>query len=174
MKKLFIPLLFTLLSFGVKGQTFQRLSYTTTLGTGIPMNEPACTPFLWQVMADYSLSQRFMAGAGTGLSCYEKILVPVFAHAKYLVTPPHRFTPYLDCNIGYAFAPSKQANGGLYLNPSIGVQYAFQKRMKLLLAIGYELQKLERLKDYEDNYLKTQFCEKLGHHSLSIKAGVIF
>lgn len=174
MKKLFILLFTTLLSSAVKGQILSHLSYTATLSTGIPMSEPARTPFSWQIMGEYPLSQRFRTGIGTGISCYEKVLLPLFVHAGYFITPPHKFTPYLDCNIGYAFAPDKKVNGGYYVNPNIGIQYAFQKNRKLLFAIGYELQKLERLKEYRGNYLDAEFCEKLRHHTLSIKVGMIF
>lgn len=92
----------------------------------------------------------------------------------FRVIRPHTWTPYLDCSVGYAFAPDKKANGGFYINPAIGVQYIFSKKIKLLFAVGYELQKMERLKEYANDNLVVQFCEKLNHHTLSVKTGIIF
>ncbi len=102
------------------------------------------------------------------------MLIPVFADARYLITRQRRFTPYLECGAGYAFAPGKNSNGGFYLNPSVGIQYAFHKNTKFLFAMGYELQELDRLKEYTDNYFTAGFNEELRHHSLMFRIGIIF
>jgi hypothetical protein len=100
--------------------------------------------------------------------------MPVFADVKFAITLPRKFTPYVECSSGYAFAFNKNANGGFYFNPSVGVQYALANKMKLQLAAGYELQKLERLKEYANDYFSAGYVEKLSHHPLSIKIGVLF
>ncbi|MCD8184150.1 MAG: hypothetical protein LUE99_14945 [Bacteroides sp.] len=69
---------------------------------------------------------------------------------------------------------AKKAKGGFYLNPYVGLQYPLCNRMKVLLSVGYDLQELKRRKEYRDNNVTVHFKEELSHHSLSIKAGVIF
>lgn len=172
-KIIFIFLIVAIASVG-KGQTNHRIHYTTTIGTGISMSEPSYTPFTWQVTGNYRLSERFSAGIGTGLSFYEETLIPVFADLRFRLSRPHKFTPYLQGSIGYAFAPSAKANGGYYLHPSIGVEYAIHQKVKLLLGIGYEIQNLERLKEYENGNYQIEFSEKLNHNTVSIKLGCIF
>lgn len=74
MKRFILPLLVLFSStITVLGQTdTKKISYTTNLGTGLPMSSPAHTPFIWEVMGHYHLNQRFAMGVGTGLSVYEK------------------------------------------------------------------------------------------------------
>ena len=114
------------------------------------------------------------AGIGTGLSIYEKALIPLFADAKFLIIKPRKFTPYIKCGVGYSFAPDKNANGGFYLNPSAGVEYSIYKSKKLFLALGYESQKLEQLKTQKQSLFTAEFAEKLIHNAISIKIGFIF
>ena len=77
MKKIILILLSVLIASAMKGQISNRFTYITTIGTGIPMNEPSSTPFTWQVSGHYKLTERFSAGIGTGLSFYEKALIPM-------------------------------------------------------------------------------------------------
>lgn len=175
MRTYLIIVVFTCISICSFGQNENRkFSYVATIGTGIPMSKPSPMPFTAQIKGYYNIGQRFSAGIGTGISFYEKALIPIFADAKFLIIRPHRFTPYIECGIGYSFAPDKKANGGFYINPNAGIQYSIGGHKKLLLSIGYEHQKLERLKGYENDYFEAQFKEVLSHHHLVIKAGVQF
>lgn len=175
MKKYLFTVVFAYMALSTFGQNENpKFSYAVTIGTGIPMSKPSPMPLTAQIIGYYNIGQRFSAGMGTGISVYEKALIPLFADAKYLIIRPHRFTPYIQCGIGYSFAPDKKANGGFYINPNIGVQYSIGGHKKLLLSIGYEHQKLERRKEYENDYFEAQFKEVLSHHYLVIKAGVQF
>lgn len=156
------------------GQWKERLSFATTVGTGITLSRPSVTPFTWQVVGYYSPGKRFSTGVGTGISVYEKTLLPLFAAAKFTLLKDRKFVPYAECSAGYAFVPNKNASGGLYLNPSLGVQYALRGNKKILIAIGYEYQKLERLKSYENRLFRAEFAEELRHSSVSLKAGFLF
>ena len=173
MKKIIISFTLLFVSFCMKGQ-IQRFTYTTTIGIGIAMNEPSYTSLSWHVLGYYNIGKWFSAGIGTGLSFYEVPLIPLFVNAKLAITRPNKFTPYVEFGSGYAFAPSKNASGGFYLNPSVGVQYALSDKLKLHLAVGYELQKLERLKNFENQYFTSGFAENLNHNSLSVKVGIVF
>lgn len=159
---------------GVKAQSTDRFSFATTIGTGIPMSAPASAPFEWQVLGYYNFNGRFSAGIGTGISVYEKALIPLFADVKFNIIKPRKFTPYLECGAGYSFAPDKNANGGFYLNPSVGVKWAVCTKMKLLFAVGYQMQAYERLKSRNNQYFEAEFKEQLNHNSISIKIGVLF
>ena len=174
MKKIIIIFTFILAAFCTKGQLPERFTYAAAIGTGFSMNEPAYTPFIAQVLGYYCVSERFSAGVGTGLSVYETTLIPLFADAKFALTRVNKFVPYVECGGGYAFAANSKANGGFYLNPSLGVQYALSGKMKLHLAAGYEYQQSERLKEYSNDYFTVNFVEKLNRHSISVKVGVLF
>lgn len=155
-------------------QPSERLTFSTTIGTGISMSTPSYTPFCWQFIGHYHINKRFSAGIGTGLSFYEKALVPLFIDAKFNITKPQKFTPFLECGVGYSFAPDKNASGGFYFHPSIGMQYSIHNNKSLFVAIGYELQELKRLKEYENTLFTAEFEEKISHNLLSLKCGIIF
>jgi hypothetical protein len=151
-----------------------KYSFASTIGTAIPATTPSSTPFTWQVLGYYNLTERWAAGVGTGLSFYEKALIPLFGDVKFQIGRTRKFTPYTELGIGYSFAPENDANGGSFINPSFGIRYALKNDMKIQFAVGYELQELERLKEQTDDYYIKEFSEKLTHHSVSLKLGVIF
>lgn len=150
------------------------MSCFATIGTGLDMGKPSSTPFTWQILGYYKLSGKWSVGAGSGLSFYEKMLIPVYGDVRYQIGRERKFTPYVELGIGYSFATAGNANGGFFINPSIGLQYPLKDRMKLQLAIGYELQKLERLKKQTDDYFYKEFAEKLNHNMISVKLGLCF
>jgi len=176
MKRLIFITLLGIIAISVKSQTNNenKISFATTLGTGISMSTPSSTPFNWQVLGYYNLTERWSVGAGTGLSFYEKMLIPVFGNIKFQIGRERLFTPYTELAIGYSFTPSNNTHGGFFMNPSFGIQYSLKNGMKLRLAIGYEIQELERLKKQTDNYFYKEFEEKLSHHSISLKVGLTF
>lgn len=174
MRKILFTLIFVITSVTLNAQLPERIHLSTSIGTGISMSAPASTPFTWQVQGHYEINNRFSAGIGSGISIYEKTLIPLFADVQFAIIKPRKLTPYLECSIGYSFAPNKNTNGGFYLNPSVGIQYKIHSKMQLFFALGYELQKLERLKRYENSLLITEFAEKLDHNSISVKIGVTY
>lgn len=177
MKNLIFIVLLSLSIITIKAQTGEKeckVSFATTIGSGLSVSAPSKTPFTWQVLGYYNLTDRWSVGAGTGLSYYEKMLVPVFGDVKFQVGRTRRFTPYAELGMGYAFAPDKHVNGGFFMNPSFGIQYPLKNSMKLQFAVGYEIQKLERLKKHADDYFTKEFEEKLNHHSISLKLGFLF
>jgi len=175
MKKIRLLIAVLSASLCATGQTPERIfTYATAIGTGIALNEPSVASLTWQVSGYYNIGKRFSAGVGTGLSCYKTTLIPVFADVKFALTQPQRFTPFVECTGGYAFAPGKNANGGICFNPAIGLQYALPCQKKLQLAAGYGLQQAERLKEFENEYFVAGFMEKLTHHSLTVRIGILF
>lgn len=55
-----------------------------------------------------------------------------------------------------------------------GVQWAVSTKMKQLFALGYEMQKYERLKSHSNQYFEAEFKEQLNHNSVSVKIGALF
>lgn len=157
-----------------KAQEMKQFSFATTVGTGISMNSPSSTPFSWQILGYYNITPRWAVGAGTGVSVYEKALIPLFADARFNLTKPRKFTPYLECGVGYSFAADKNSRGGFFVNPSVGVQWAIGGTNRLQLAVGYESQSLQRLKKAENQYVGIEFQEKITHSSISVKIGFMF
>lgn len=174
MKKIILLIIVSCTVVMATAQQTERFTFATSVGTGIDMNEPSATPFTWQTLGYYAINKRFSVGIGTGLSIYEKALIPLFADAKFLIIKPRKFTPYIECGVGYSFAPDKNANGSFYLNPSVGIEYSICESKKLFLALGYESQKLEQLKTQKQSLFTAEFAEKLIHNAISIKIGFIF
>jgi len=176
MRKLFIILAFSTMVLAGYGQqqSSDRFTFTTTVGTGFALSKPASTPFLWQIMAHYNLSVRFSAGAGTGLSFYEKMLIPLYGDFRYRIGRERKLTPFVHAGAGYAFAPDSNANGGYFQSIGFGFLYPIRNGMKLQFTLGYELQELERQKTHTDDYFDKEFAEELNHSSLSIKVGLRF
>jgi len=177
MKQLFFIVFLLLTVCPAKAQSATRkykFSYTTTIGSGLAFSTPSSTPFTWQVLGYYSLTDKWAIGAGTGLFFYEKMLIPLYGDVRFQIGRSRRFIPYTELAMGYSMAPGKKVNGGFFMNPSFGFQYPLKNKMKLQLAIGYEIQELERLKTQTDNYFHKEFTEKLSHHSVSLKWGIMF
>lgn len=176
MKRLIFISFFSLVIITAKAQNRNenKFSFVTTIGTGISMNTPSSTPFTWQVVGYYNLTTKWSVGVGTGLSFYEKTLIPVYGDVRFQIGRERKFTPYAEFSAGYSFVATSNANGGFFMNPSIGIQYPLKNRIKLQLAVGYELQELEQLKKQTDNYFHKEFAEELSRHTISIKLGIRF
>lgn len=176
MKRIIFIAILTLLVVVASGQTEKKqFSYAVTLGTGITFGEPSTVPFSLQGIGYYRFGERFSVGAGTGLSLYNKVvLIPLFGDLKFDLTRPRKFTPYVECAAGYAFAPAEDARGGFCLNPSVGMKFTLLQKVRMLMAVGYESQSLKRRKDYRDSYFLYEFEEQLNRHSAMFRIGVVF
>lgn len=84
MKKIILLIIVSCTVVMATAQQTERFTFATSVGTGIDMNEPSATPFTWQALGYYAINKRFSVGIGTGLSIYEKALIPLFADAAYL------------------------------------------------------------------------------------------
>ena len=61
------------------------------------------------------------------------------------MTRPKKLTPYLECNIGGSLAAAKETNGGFYLSPSVGAQVKLTQKLKMNIALSYEIQQVRAL-----------------------------
>lgn len=152
----------------------KKVSYSAKIGSGIAMSSPAITPFTLEAMAHYNLTNHWAFGAGTGYGLYDNIsAIPLYANVRYTINPKTKNNLFADCSVGHSFALGSGKNGGFYLNPEFGVQRELWHKT-FSVAIGYQLQELEREKSNSDSYVSSQFQEKLSIHSINIKLGIVF
>lgn len=147
----------------------EKIHFSTNLTLGMPLADSDVKPLSLLVSAEYQLHPRLSAGLGSGISKYDHLMLPVFATFHWHVSKPHRFTPFLGCNIGHAFAPKKHVNGGFYLSPSVGVSYN-----SLSLSVGYELQEYSQLLSCENARFLTQYVEDISNHAITASIGFTF
>jgi len=169
---LIIILFFTLLS--INAQQSNRFSLTSDISLSKSISVPSYTPFEWHAAGLYNINSHLAVGAGTGLSFYEKTLMPVYGDVKYVFSKKHYIMPYIEYQIGYGFDFARKSNGGLYMNPSFGIQHSLNSNLALTFSVGYDIQNLERLKTYENEYYESEFAEKLNHNSISFRIGLVF
>jgi hypothetical protein len=141
---------------------------------GMPLADSDVKPLSLLVSAEYQLHPRLSAGFGTGISKYDHLMLPIFANFHWQVNKPHRFTPFLACNIGHAFAPKKHVSGGFYFSPSVGISYKLKGLQSLSLSIGYEIQEYNQLVTYENAMHLTQYVEDISNQAITASIGFTF
>ena len=152
----------------------EGINFSTNLTAGTPLPDSDISPLSLLVSAEYQLHPRFSAGLGTGISKYDHLMLPIFATLHWQISKPHRFTPFLACNIGHAFVPKKHVSGGFYLTPSVGLSYKLKEHQSLSLSVGYELQEYHQLVTYENAELLTQYVENSSNHAVALSIGFTF
>ena len=152
----------------------EKIHFSTNLTVGMPLADSDVKPLSLLVSAEYQVHPRFSTGLGSGISKYDHLMLPVFATFHWLVSKPHRITPFLGCNIGHAFVPKKHVSGGFYLTPSVGISYKLNERQRLLLSVGYELQEYTQLVTYESSMYLSQYVEDTSNHAITASIGVTF
>ena len=159
----------------LQAQTLRdRIAVSANLTVGTPLPDSDIKPLSLLVSAEYQLHPRFSAGLGSGISKYDHLMLPVFATFHWQISKPHRFTPFLGCNIGHAFVPKKHVSGGFYLTPSVGVSYNLKGHQSLLLSVGYELQEYSHLVTHESAKYLTQYVEAISNHAITASIGFAF
>jgi len=151
-----------------------RICFRTNITAGTPLPDAESKPLAWLASAEYQWHPRFSVGIGTGLSKFDELMLPVFATCHWDMSKPHRFTPFVGCNIGHAFVPKEHVSGGFYLSPAVGISYQLKDRQRLSLSIGYKLQEYNRLTTYESALYLTQYIENISNHALTASIGFTF
>lgn len=152
----------------------ERITVRTHLTAGTPLPDSDISPLSLLASAEYQLHPRFSAGLGTGISKCDHLMLPVYATLHWDMSKPHRFTPFLACHIGHAFAPKKHVSGGFYLTPSVGVSYQLKGGHSLSLSVGYQLQEYNQLITCETTKFLTQYVEDISNHALTANIGFTF
>lgn len=152
----------------------KKYSYSAKIGTVSAINTPKITPFTMEVTTHYALTRHWAVGLGSGFAQYDNIsIIPLYANIQYIINPKAENRFFADCAIGHSFAFGKKRRGGYLLNPEFGVQKRVLKKT-FILAIGYKLQNIERVKSHSDNYVSSEFTEKLCSQGISAKIGLVF
>ena len=97
--------------------------------------------------AGYRFNKRLYAGAGVGYISIEgrESLIPLFVSGRLNLTKK-KITPYVDFNIGYSistkpdyesYGVTEKFGGGLFMNPSLGVNFNFTKNYGMDWSVGY-------------------------------------
>lgn len=174
MKQLLI-ILFTLVSLiGANAQQYERLSYSATVGYGWDLSTPSYNPFGVQILAMYNFNPYFGVGCETGITKYEKLVIPVCVTGEYRFRQVGKTVPFIDASFGYGFTPNKKANGGIQLTPSLGILYRLSAKLNLSASLFYQVQKLERLKYYDNEWFHAEFQEHLTHNVVGLRLGILF
>ena len=149
-----------------------KITFSTEIGKNIGLSVPAAEAFAFQITGFYNFTGRFAAGIGTGGIIYEKGMVPVVGCVRYRLSRARKLTPFVRCDGGYGFWLGKDGNGGVLVNPSLGISWKMNKRAALFVAAGYGMQKRERLRSFDAASFRSQFIEELNHRQITIKIGV--
>jgi hypothetical protein len=175
MKRIVTLLILVCLMAQLHAQTLrEKINFSTNFTVGMPLADSDVKPLSLLASAEYQLHPQFSAGLGSGVSKYDHLMLPVFATLHWQISKPHRFTPFLGCNVGHAFVPKEHVSGGFYLTPSVGVSYKLKGRQSLSLSMGYELQEYSQLVTYESNMYLTQYVEDISSHALTASIGFTF
>lgn len=119
----------------------------------------------------YQFCPYFFLGAGVGVESHDCwnvkdcLVAPVFADFKYYILKS-RLVPYVDLKAGYAFG----SDCGLYLNPSIGIDYTCKRNIGVYLNAGYVARTFHNIRNdwFPDEY-------KSGFHSgITFTLGIRF
>ena len=100
----------------------------------------------------YRLNKRYSVGLGIGLSYYSTIFggrwietnsIPLFSYGRYYPLDS-KVRPYVDLRLGWGF-PNRNAfgsdhNGGVLMQPGIGIHFASKKNLRFLLSLSQVLQ----------------------------------
>lgn len=172
MKSVFSVLL--LLLCVASGQASEPWRVEVMAGSGIDLSRPSVTPLVAHAACRRSVCRRLSLGAGAGLATCEKTLLPVFASLRLDLSAPHRMMPFVMCNAGYAAAPSSRAYGGFCFSPSVGASFKVCEKSSVLLTVGCDHLRYERLRSYASELVRAEFVEQLRHNVVTFKVGLGF
>ncbi len=146
-------------------------------------------PFTLMNISGWQFKNRFSAGLGTGVEFWSETYLPVVADIRYYLQR-QSVNPFFGIQVGYSFALDKpdmqyvydstpvwrggtgstlemKANGGLLINPSVGICTSLNENMALTFSAGYRF--MRHRYSREDNYKID-----IDYNRLSIKIGLIF
>lgn len=146
-------------------------------------------PFSFMIISGRQLLNRLSLGAGAGVEFFSETYLPVVADLRYYFNR-HGARTFFGIQGGYNFAldkPDKQfvyqnlgiwpgptgtpldlkANGGLLLNPSMGICTPLNPNLSLILSAGYRFMRHQYCR--EDNYRVD-----IDYNRLALKIGLLF
>ena len=161
---------------------------------GNPGN-PDKIPLIFHTSVNYNFFGKFSAGMGAGVEFYKETYLPVSINGLYKFRNT-RVTPFAGLQVGYQvpiegsrtkvqnvlFSPRSdiywpgiiprdtylKAQGGILLNPSLGVIWQSQSNVRFTFSAGYRFHRL----GYYNKDL--QYNLNVDYRRLSLKLGLIF
>lgn len=147
------------------------------------------SPFTLMNIVGWQYKNRFTVGAGAGVEFFSETYLPVVADFRYYLNR-QGVSPFFGIQGGYSFAldkPDKQyvyqtmniwpgpsgnilelkAQGGLLLNPMVGISTSLNQNLALNISVGYRMMRHRYCR--EDNYLID-----IDYNRLSVKIGLLF
>ena len=97
----------------------------------------------------YRFSRPFALGGGMGISTFgfglEEYFMPLYFDVSSILKD-RRISPFIKLKAGYGFIVSTannvlKSNGGLYLNPVLGIKKSTRSAVDFIIGIGYTYQK---------------------------------
>lgn len=150
-----------------KGWYHTLMGGTVFSGRGLIFGNRGIVPFGF--MLDYASGYQFNRYFGLGTSIgfllpSFEAFVPICANIRGNILKTS-FSPFYDINIGYGLSlnglvTSGTRDGGFHFHPSLGVQFASDKKAHTVLSLGYLMQ-LGGIHEFNVN-------------AITIKVGVIF
>lgn len=160
--------------FSSKAEEYKDLSYSLGVEYGWDFNVPSYNPIGVKIAGLYNFNRHWGVGAETGITKYEKVILPVAAYGSYHFTQKKKFIPFIDVSIGYGISLAKESRGGFLMSVSMGTEYKLSDKINLLLGLGYQTQSLSRILKHSDEFALIEFREHLTHNTIGIKIGVVF
>lgn len=129
----------------------------------------------------YQFNRLFGAGIGVGVEYYSleigEVVYPLYGHVRGYLNQKIN-APYYSLSAGYGFAFKNQdefisdAEGGLYIHPSIGMRYGANKGANFVIDIGYQFQKANFTRGFDfsgDTEIRRNLFKRF-----TVKMGLVF
>ncbi|NEU07363.1 hypothetical protein GZH53_03465 [Flavihumibacter sp. R14] len=137
-----------LVTLAAKGQ---RMPYTNQTDAGVLIGTPSATSFSAQTFNGVTIRKwNLDAGITTGIDLYNQVIIlPLSAGFKWNPFRAHTVSPVISLNGGYGFTwlqrrkDDVKYEGGVIINPSIGLRIKTKSRSKINVALGFRQQKAE-------------------------------
>jgi hypothetical protein len=102
----------------------------------------------------WQFNKRLFNGLGIGYEHYNWGVIPIFVQSHYMLGS-EKLQPFGSFKIGYSFPAEKpqesdyynpitKYNGGIMLNPEVGIKISTGRSSSLLISLGYHFQQLSK------------------------------
>jgi hypothetical protein len=159
-------------------KTYQKSGYTNitdlTVGLGLD-NYSSNTSFGLQTINGYTSNSITFIGLGVGfdyvtnnLNKIKITFVPLFANNRINISKGF-VAPFVSFSGGYIFGTDKYNQGGLLINPDLGIRFLTSNQSSINISFGY--------KYFENTYTSSfykNYSQKARPGFISIKLGASF
>lgn len=184
MRKIFLVFSIVILTVIAKAQ---NLPYVNQTDVGLLFGDEELRSFSIQTFSGVVIEKwKLQLGLVTGIDVYQQItLIPLAPSFKYFPFSNKKTNPFLSLNVGYAFSGLKKfddnqvSEGGLLINPSLGLRFKTQRKAAFNFNLGYKTQKGTVI-TYTDNFsspnprLRNKVVDEYTFKRVSMTLGISF